>query len=195
MFLIAMALAAQQASIEDVKVDLQASPQATASVADGVEIVRLVIAPDGRAAGCSARILGLGPVEDRANCKKLSKMTATPAIDHRGSRVYGAVEFRLIWVTDRLTGSRASPPAGAADLYLPLQHIPDGLRRRVVDLRLVVASDGKVENCETVTGSGRAALDKAACDAAVSGGVAPLKDASGTPVRGVQNLSIGFVKQ
>lgn len=106
------------------------------------------------------------------------------------------LEFRLSWNTDHHGAAKYSPPEVGADIYLPLSRLPDGLRSGVVThIKLVVASDGKVENCEVATSSGSLALDKAACEAIVKNGVPPLSDATGAPVRAVQSMAIGFTRQ
>lgn len=53
-----MALAVQQASIENVRMRMQASLEAFALSPNGVEVVQVVVAPDGTIVGCNARIVG-----------------------------------------------------------------------------------------------------------------------------------------
>lgn len=62
-------------------------------------------------------------------------------------------------------------------------------------LMLVAGSNGKVESCAVQRTSGLAALDDAACRAVTTAGIEPIKDASGTAVRAVQGIRVGFAVQ
>lgn len=194
--LVGMAMAVQQASIDNVRLPLQPSPKALALSANGVETIRLTVAPDGTIAGCNAQVANHGPIEDRDNCRKLLTLKAIPASDQAGTSLHGMLEFRLSWKrTDANAGARADASSGA-DLYLPLRQMPDGARDdATTNVNLVVAADGKVETCEPTSSSGNIALDKAACQAVMRSGTQPLNDATGTPVRAVQTLAIGFSVQ
>ncbi|WP_185928671.1 energy transducer TonB [Sphingomonas sp. IC081] len=193
MLSIVLPLLFEQALTDLQKVVLEAPAEEMARSRDGIEVIRLVIAPDGSLAGCYPQIVGRGPIEDRRSCRKLSKLTFAPSPDQAAHKVYGETFAIVTW--QAILRGQASPrvyPKLGPELYLPLARLPDGLANPAVRLGLLVEADGKVEHCEVKKSSGSASLDKAACGAVIQDGVEPLKIASGETVRGVRIVDVGF---
>lgn len=197
LLIVAAALTVQQATLQPPEhAPISVAPEIAGRYPSGTEIFKVSVSPEGVVSTCVVSITGRGPITDIANCKKLKRLKAKPAVDQNGRKIYGFASFIVSWNVLRAGHIPSAPsamPQIEPDLYLPLNRLPNGIRSDATSVLLLVAgADGKMETCEVQQTSGLAALDEAACRAVAVAGVTPATDADGATVRAVHSVRVGF---
>jgi hypothetical protein len=197
MLILAAAVTVQQAAILPSNgSSISVTPEIARRYPNGIEVFKVVVSPEGVISTCVASIDGHGPITDLANCKKVTRFKAKPAIDQNGQKTYGTAELVTSWSVIRSGDTTQHPlvaPRLGPDFLLPLSRFPSGIENDARSgLVLVAGIDGKVETCLVQQTSGLTALDEAACRAVAVTGVTPARDAAGAAVRAVHSISVGF---
>ncbi len=122
-------------------------------------------------------------------CKSFDQAAFNPARSADGAPALGVLDVQLLWLDGKLDNRVAVP-----DLDLPVQRLPAGLPiHPIVQTAIQVDAAGKVEACNVAVPSGSAALDDAACKAALQ--ASPVKPAIGSTMAkasSIQSFNVGF---
>lgn len=142
----------------------------------------LTVDATGRLVGCSVASSSGTKLLDHIACERANRIARfAPARDEDGQPVAAVV--RQGFAVNRAL------PAPEVDFALAVDRAPAGA---VADLRVVVDPAGKVLTCAVEVSSGMAQLDAVACRSVI-GLVRPVvREASGTPIRAMSRLSVGF---
>ncbi|QYE34944.1 MULTISPECIES: energy transducer TonB [Sphingosinicellaceae] len=162
--------------------DVSQASVLAATTAPMVTWVDMFIDTSGRVSRCTVAVSSGSSLVDKVACERAGRVARfTPARDEAGQLI--AARVRQSFAVNRAL------PVSDVDFAMTVDRAPPGA---VTDLRIVADPTGKVQTCAVAASSGVLQLDRLACGA-VSDLVRPVvRDASGSPVRAVSLLSVGF---
>jgi TonB family protein len=139
----------------------------------GTVSFRLHITPDGRVGRCEVVESSGSASLDETTCRIMTERARfTPARDSNGAAIADQVDARIRWVLPEPSRRFEPPPVRAVSLVdlgriVRPSDYPAEARRQgvegVVDIAIVVAADGSVDQCVTIQSSGSLPLDDRAC--------------------------------
>ncbi len=162
--------------------DVSQASVLAATTAPMVTWADLFVDTSGHVDRCAIVVASGSALLDKVACERAGRFAHfSPARDEDGRPV--AARIRQGFSVNRPV------PAADIDFAMTVDHAPP---HAVTDLRVVADQTGKVQTCAVDASSGVSQLDRLACGA-VSDLVRPVvRDGSGSPVRAVSLLSVGF---
>jgi TonB family protein len=162
---------------------------------------RLHITPEGRVGRCVIVETSGSPSLDETTCRIMTERARfTPARDSNGAAIADQIESRIKWVLPEESVEFEPPPVRAvslvdlATLARPQDYPIEARRQRregVVDIAIVIAADGSVEQCVVGQSSGSPLLDDRTCALVRERArFTPARDASGAPTIDIVQTTI-----
>jgi len=149
---------------------------------------RLTITPKGSVERCTP-VMVTPPAEPTRMCELVSSIKFVAAKDATGQPLYSLVTAQFRWTPAGAEEKTISP-----DVDLTVAHLPSGATvHPIAKTAVLIGSDGKIEGCSVAETSGVQLLDNIACKAGLAAeAFLSAKDKTGTNVRALQSLSVGF---